>query len=299
MKVRILYFLVLVIFFVNCFPLINTSNKKLSSGSYNNYYRLSAIADSLHFIKQYQKSFETMDTVFSKLKPLNIEEFAEYNTYLKNKHILEKDIHINEVESLVRNYGVSLEVFKSDSILKLIYNKKNIKEARFLELYTEYEKSLNLDLRKKLIEALVEDQETFRKGSEEDLRKVYLKNEKMIIELFENNIYPNSSVIGPRFYLDNLINFEALLSHTSESVRKNYFLPKIKKFIKEGKCYNVNTYMMLIDQMTIGKDNEEQKYGTFSIHQLNKKKYAEYNRNRRKLDIGTTSIQYDVWYQKR
>ena len=69
-------------------------------------------------------------------------------------------------------------------------------------------------------------------------------NHARLIEIFEIYGYPDERMIGHRS-VDGIYDtsIEAMLLHTKDSIRLNYFIPKLRNFVKEGKC----------DPMTLGR----------------------------------------------
>ncbi|WP_064967620.1 hypothetical protein [Tenacibaculum ovolyticum] len=267
--------------------------------NYNYYYKNITKADSLYAIKDYRKAFNLFQKTFDIYTPLNTFRFREYNRYIISKHLIGKDISKKEFYPLIYKYGLTKWDIKKDSVLNLIYKRIKVDSLTYNFLQKKYVNSINMDLRNKIISQVDDDQyyRTYYDASDKEskIQKTDSISEKLLLNLFEKKIFPNKSIVGPLFYKGTIVNIEILLLHTSDSIRKNYFLPKIKKFVNEGKC-NPYIYAMMIDQMEIYNDRK-QIYGTYRGNALEKNKFAFYNSNRKKLDIGLPSIEFDFFWQ--
>lgn len=113
--------------------------------------------------------------------------------------------------------------------------------------------------------------------------------EKFLLDLFSRNIFPNEHIIGNHSVDENpAISIDVLLLHTRDSIRLNYFIPRINSFVEEGKCLP-SLYCKMIDQYQL-YNHKEQIYGTFNIYELDSKKY---NSVRKKF--GLPNIEYEKW----
>ena len=273
-----------------------TNNKTKINKSYANYYKIVSIADSLFYLKEYKKSKNILDTLFKDLESINTFRFREYCNYVISKHHIGETIEEKEFLNLITKYGYTKDQIKKDTILNLYYTKFT-DDKKYKNLRTQYNASISMDLRNEIHEMLKQDQyyrtvyfedDAFSKG-----RKVDSTNHKRLKELFDKNIYPSQKLIGGLFYNDKDADVETILLHTNDKDRFEYFLPKLKEFIKQGKT-NPYIYGMLIDQYHLYND-KEQLYGTYNVDRLDKKKFAFYNKNRKKLKIGFPSVEFDVW----
>ncbi|WP_340066903.1 hypothetical protein [Ascidiimonas aurantiaca] len=152
-------------------------------------------------------------------------------------------------------------------------------------------------LREKILKLKYLDQEVRRNTSEEIRIKlidsVNLEVEKFLIDIFSRNIFPNEHIIGNHTIDKNpAVNIDVLLLHTRDSIRLNYFIPRINSFVEEGKCLP-SIYCEMIDQYQIYND-KEQIYGTYNFNELNAK---EYNSIRKKA--GLPSLEYLQWKYKK
>lgn len=273
---------------------------KAQTKSYARYYKNIVIADSLFAVKKYTAAYNLFNKTFKEFEPLNTFRFREYTRYIISKDLAGETVTKEELETLLSKYGGGSSMYvHKDPTFKKLFEKYNIDKDQIDSLSSSYKKTLKIDLRNQLFKAIEEDQyyRTYYEGPDKD--KLWKKsdsiNEKLLVDLFEKNIFPNEKVIGPKFYEGSAVDIELLLLHTEDSIRMNYFLPKIKKFVLEGKC-NPYIYAMMIDQYHLYND-KEQLYGTYNTEELSPEKYTYYNENRRKLEIGLPSIQFDIfWY---
>ena len=75
------------------------------------------------------------------------------------------------------------------------------------------------------------------KLEEQEKRNViFERNTTRLVEIFEEIGDPGNNIIGP-FNVDfTNLDMGILLMHTPDSIRINYFIPKLKQFVKEGSC---------------------------------------------------------------
>ena len=105
-------------------------------------------ADSLYLTKEYNKSFTILDSLFKKYKPLNLEKYKEYETYISCAFLLEKKINYKDsILKSIQNYGSNPRYFKYDSILNLAYLHSKISKKESLESNKIYLSKLNFSLR--------------------------------------------------------------------------------------------------------------------------------------------------------
>lgn len=299
-------------FVILCFTLISLSCKSIDEhnvevryGDYSNYYRLISKADSLFFEERYEKAYKLFKNVFSKVEPIRSYRFNEYYVYLISKHYANKVVEKSEIEKLISKFGVKKGTFLRNEIMQK-YFESYIDDNHYDCLITIYEKSIAFDLRKSIASMLAKDQyyrteyefdcnvneaEKFKK-----IKEIDAVNESRLIAFFDKGIYPDAKTVGNLYYDEDVPNIEILLLHTKDSIRLNYFLPKLKQFIKQGKA-NPYVYGMLVDQYELYNDRE-QKYGTYNISKISPEQAKRYNKNRKKLNIGFPSVEFDFWSYK-
>lgn len=271
-----------------------TRNKDLN---YKHYFLGITEADSLLFIGKPKEAYIIYDRLFKKYDSQNGFTTAEYFKYLNSKTLSKIKITKKDLELCFSKHGIQKEVILSDSILKKYYDNYKLKDS-YQILRKSYLAKMNLKLRAQIIKMTERDQ--FYRVQEYNLtkmRKVDAENEQILKEFFKKDIYPDELIAGNYFDGDEFDGILTLLLHTGDSIRKSFFLPKIKKFIEQGKC-PPHTYAFLVDQMYLYAD-KDQIYGSYSGESLKKEDFAKYNKNRKELDIGLPSIQYDVWKNNR
>ncbi len=117
-----------------------------------------------------------------------------------------------------------------------------------------------------------------------------VKNQELLINLFDKDIYPNNRVIGNYSIDKKNTSIVVPLLHTNDSMRINYYLPKIKEFIKKGKCPPF-IYAVMLDQFHLYNGNK-QFYGSYNIARILVEDYPKYNRRRAK--IGLPSLEFET-----
>jgi len=286
----------LLFFILFSFSCKQTKNYKYSVDYYLDIYK----ADSLFEIKKYNESYNILKKLFKKNKPINLPPYYEYINYVKSGFLAKKfnseELKKN-VKKLIRTYGYDSISFKNDSILNLAF--KNSKINNYKEYRAEYLSSLDFNLRYKLHELIELDQKYRINYFENDRfikrKKIDDNNELFLKYLFGRNIYPNEHILGNHTVDGTRVpRTNILLLHTSDSIRLNYFLPKIKIFIREGKC-TPSIYGNMMDQLYL-YNNKEQIYGTYDVIKIKKEDYVKFNKMRK--IIGLPSIEYELWKRK-
>jgi hypothetical protein len=274
----------------------NTKSKYLSNGYYEKVYK----ADSCFIQNNYVEAFNILDKLFTDFSPVNLPIYEEYKTYVKLCHHMgHKDKYKIGLTTLVRSYGISWNQIEYDDILSKISRSMSFSKVEYETLHYEFNKRVNNELRTKILQMKERDQRYRRSRDDFDMHlslqdSIDESNTIQLIEIFEKYGFPTASLVGVNnFEKRENLNIRALLLHTKDSIRLNYFLPKIKEFIEEGTC-NPIIYGVLIDQMLIYQ-NKEQIYGTFS-NRVIKISLEKVNQNRKA--IGLPNYGYEVWRRK-
>lgn len=287
--------ILLIILFLGCSTTKNITRNKVLN--YKHYFLGITKADSLLFIGKPKEAYLIYDKLFKKYDSQNGFTTVEYFKYLKSKAQSKIKITKRDLELCFSKHGIKKEAVLSDSLLKMYYERYKLKNS-YKNLQKSYLANIDLKLRTQIIKMTERDQ--FYRVQEYNLakmRKVDAENEQILKEFFKKDIYPDELIAGNYFDGDEFNGILPLLLHTGDSIRKSFFLPKVKKFIKQGKC-PPHTYAFLVDQMYLYAD-QDQIYGSYSGPSLKKEDFAKYNKNRKELDIGLPSIQYDVWKNNR
>src|SRR5690606_8706767 len=134
-------------------------------------------------------------------------------------------------------------VFKSDQGKKIV--------ASYETDRAEYLSHLDLELRSEIQEMIRQDQMSVEEQEKRNI--IFETNTSRLIEIFEEKGYPGDDLIGP-FNVDfSHSDITILLLHTSDSIRINYFIPKLKEYVKEGAC-DPETLGVVIDNLHLYND---------------------------------------------
>ena len=226
----------------------------------------------LCFLKgDYQNAKEYFDKAFLIHSPINYKELEEFEAYVKidffTKNVCKKTF--KNVELLIKKYGYELVFFTSDSI----YFQSKYKDLwelisnKYTKMRGIYLSRVNISLRDEIAKRQELDQK-FRKNGRQFLsansnaqREIDSINTERIKNIFETYGYPGYKLIGS-YNIDNrIVDIEGILLHTEDSIRLNYFIPALRRFILKGECYP-EIYANLIDQYHL-YGGKNQIYGTF------------------------------------
>lgn len=270
-----------------------SSLKQKSTKSYIHYYASITKADSLYRVNEYQKSYTILNALSQSYEMRNTPTINEYHTYLKSAFLTNKKINNTVFSKVITKFGLAKSDLEYDSVLKKVYDYANISDKKYEEYRKKYQNKIDFELRNKILSLKTLDQEVRKKSNKTDaeIQNQDKKSEKLLIELFDKGIYPNQEIVGNHTLDKKHASISILLLHTKDSMRLHYFLPKIKQFIKEGKCYP-KIYANMVDQYHLYNDLD-QVYGTFSIFDINKEDYFKFNSKR--SEIGVSSIEYSLW----
>jgi hypothetical protein len=270
--------------------------------NYIPYYLKVYEADSLFIVKNYQRSFEILDSLFKKFEPINMEVYKEYETYLMASYFTkQKQKEINKIlkNSFIK-YGSTVSIFEDDSLLLDLLKKSKYSKKDLLAFNNGYNKKLNKDLRS-LIENIVAADQNCRLNKPidvDELSKVREENNEKIKFVYEKYGYPSSRKIGYEELNQKSINLSAVLLHCDVDFLENYLLEKMKFYLIKGEVLPYN-YSGVYDKYLISFYGEKQLYGTF----LNSKNELVSLINESKLDsirksVGLGNINYQKWRLK-
>jgi hypothetical protein len=289
-----------IIIIVLCFFTFSCKSTYTRIGSkeanYIPYYLKVYEADSLYIVKDYKRSYKILDSLFKKFEPVNTHIYYEVINYMKLKVILNKRISRRETENWILNYGVTLSRLENDSILNLYYSKDEKLKKDYPKLREKFISSIHLDLREEIVKMIEQDQFYRKKDYQENIDKqeeIDAKNAKRYIEIFNQYGYPSARVIGDYSIDKRMISEDAILLHTNDEERINYFLPKILEFIKKGEARPM-IYANMYDQFYL-YNGEKQYYGSYT----NKVDIPITEINRRRKTIGLPNYGYEKWRFKK
>lgn len=119
---------------------------------------------------------------------------------------------------------------------------------------------------------------------------IFERNTTRLVEIFEEIGYPGNNIIGP-FNVDfKNSDITILLMHTPDSIRINYFIPKLEKYVKEGSC-DPKTLGVVIDNLHLFND-ELQIIGTYENREKNMiSDKDQVNQNRLEIRLPTLEMQ--------
>ncbi len=291
-----------ILFIVFIFFLISTSlssqnfeQNYISSGYYKKIYE----ADSLFLEKNYKDSFKILDKVFSKFEPVQLQNYQEYTTFVKLAFILgKKKKFINGVKELVKKYGYTEEQLLKDDILSNIFD---MTEIDLKILREEFLSNSSIALKDLILEMKNNDQ--INRGSfgiyqnnkkkQDSLDK---KNALTLMSIFESKGYPNFTKLGLNPMVASIeYDITSILLHINDSLRDNYFLPKIYSFVKQGKC-DPQVYAGMYDKLQINS-GKKQKYYTFlkSSNKIEIKNFGIEALDNERESIGLSRYHYTLW----
>lgn len=258
MKMKLLPFLLLII---GC----QTDNK--SSCNYiTDYYQTIYKADYEFQKESYEKAFELYQEAFNSCEAINTLSYNEIDRFAETSAILNKYSITYEYVKKQIQIGKELNSFQNNPHLeKFLSSKYGIK------LLSEYENlrkmfldNADFELRDELVKMRIADQ-MYRGGSgeanwtkQDSIDKLH---ELRLIEIFESIGYPTEKMVGQRT-MDYPVDVGLLLLHTKDSIRMNYFVPKVNEFIINGTA-PPRVLGTMIDQYHLYND-KPQIYGTYS-----------------------------------
>lgn len=228
------------------------------------YYQTIYLGDIEFETKNYQKAFDHYQTAFNSCKPINTYSYNEVLKFAETCERLEKRKQALKYLELAFSNGVSINTIQENkAFTNLLSSKDGVKlTENYNGIRREYMASVNLELRSELQQMMALDRRyRSNKPNWEKQDSIDEINTIRLIEIFEEYGYPNEKVIGHNSIDKKLVTIDPMLLHTKDSIRINYFVPKLFEFIKKGTC-SPNTLAMIVDQYYIF-NNEPQIYGTF------------------------------------
>ncbi|MRT15358.1 hypothetical protein F3C99_00115 [Vitellibacter sp. q18] len=216
-------------------------NKKSECNYITDYYQTIYIADYEFETKNYPKAFDLYQIAFNSCEPITtigyneIENFAETTAILKKYEmtyeLLKKSI-LGGSELIRFKNNSNFEGFFSSHYGAQLMNEYDSLNKQFMD-------NVDLKLREEIMFMCFADQGVRNQVPEIDWEKVDSVDklhEKRLIELFENKGFPNVEMIGSIMLDHAQVDVGILLLHTDDSIRLNYFVPKVKEFVRKGKA---------------------------------------------------------------
>ncbi|WP_394751076.1 hypothetical protein [Spongiimicrobium salis] len=215
--------------------------------------------------KNYEKAFELYQDAFTCCEAKNTTNYNEIGKFTENAAILEKfDITYEYAKKQIL-HGVTLNWFETNEnfneFLSSDFGQKFVSE--YQKLRKEFENNADFKLRDELVAMRAEDQMHRGGNGEADWAKqdsIDNAHETRLIEIFETMGYPTDKVVGPHTR-DYPVDIGLFMLHTKDSIRMNYFVPKIKEFVIHGTA-SPRILGTMIDQYYLYND-QPQIYGTY------------------------------------
>ncbi|SDB56180.1 hypothetical protein SAMN03097699_2151 [Flavobacteriaceae bacterium MAR_2010_188] len=231
-----------------------------------NYYQLIYQADIEYHLKNFDKAFNLYQQAFISCEPINVPTINELGNFAEVCAILGKnDLAIQFIKKQLER-GFDIKWLLQDPNYDKLFSSEEGKEflAEYDYLRETALSNLNLDLRKDIQDMTADDQKYRGNNYQENIDKqdaIDEKNTQRIIEIFDQFGYPTEFLIGGYGIDDSPANILGILLHTSDSIRINYFVPKLKKFVRNGECPPM-VLGNIIDQYHL-YNGEPQIYGTY------------------------------------
>lgn len=217
-------------FFFSC-----SKSNKTECNYITDYYPNTAKAELEFYQGNYQEALEHYQKALRTCEAVRIGMHYDTDKLAKiYAELGEDNLALDYVVKTIEKGG-SLRGFQSDPIFEKLFESERGKKvvSNYDQMREQFISSINLDLREK-IQKMREIDQSLNGTKLED--SIYRVNDKKLFEIFEIYGYPNEQVIG-NFLIDRVpTNPEIILLHSRDSVRINYFFPKLKKYVKDGTC---------------------------------------------------------------
>lgn len=260
------YILILVIITLSCCAKEQGSQCNYITDYYQKIYK----ADIQYRTENYEKAFELYEEAFNCCEPIETSTYNEIGNFAETCAILGK--HNLAIDFIKKNIKKGYEIKwlqqdkKFDEVFATEVGRKLVSD--YDTLRAEALSNLNLSLREEIRNMRIEDQK-YRNASNSLYKDNADKQEAIddyntirIIEIFNEFGYPNENVIGSFSVDRSPVGISTMLLHTADSIRMNYFVPKLTEFVKNGTC-SPNTLGGIIDQYYL-YNGEPQIYGTYT-----------------------------------
>lgn len=259
-----------------------SEKRKIECNYITDYYQTIYEADYEFETKNYQKAFDLYRTAFQFCEPITTLGYNEIAKFAETTAILKKyDLSYEFLKKSILQ-GSQLISFKNNSNFEGFFSSQF--GAQIINEYDSLNKqfidNVDLELREEIMFMCFADQGVRSQVNDIDWKKVDSVDklhEKRLIELFENQGFPNEDMIGPNSIDHGHIDIGVLLLHTDDSIRMNYFVPKVREFVQKGKA---SPYYLgaMIDQYYY-YHKEPQIYGTIrGVNMIDDIKNVDNNR---------------------
>jgi len=157
------------------------------------------------------------------------------------------------IKFLVEKAGEPKEYLSADSNeISLVYKRSGFDDFLYDHYRKIYLSNINFDLRKR-ITTLNELDQKYRRGprTEEITKKRIAQdkiNAKNLIDFFNTHGYPSSQLIGNTTIDNKHIFLTAVIRHASDSLKTNFFLPKMLESIQNDGFCPPDFYRSILEQ---------------------------------------------------
>ena len=216
--------------------ILSCSSSKNSDCNYiTDYYPNTSKGELEYLSGNYKEAFKYYKRAFENCEPLNFSQNYDIQNFaIICTRLGKNDLALDYIEKSIEK-GITIKTFQKNPVFKKIFDsergenlKKNYSDKR-----AKYLSNLNLELRSK-IQKMRELDIKFNSTKYED--SIYNLNDSLLVQIFEKYGYPNEQLIG-NFGIDQQpVSPEIILIHSRDSIRINYFIPQIMKFVKNGNC---------------------------------------------------------------
>ncbi|MDC6388061.1 tetratricopeptide repeat protein [Maribacter sp. PR1] len=224
------------------------------------YFPHTTKAEIEFYSGNYETSFQDFQKAFLSCQSLAIGNHNDIGLFAKVCAELGKeDLALDFIEKRIA-VGGTIGEFQNENIFDNLLNSKRGKKivSDYEQKRAKFISSLNLDLRSEIQNMIRLDQQLNSTKLQDSMFQV---NDKRLVQIIDEYGYPNEQIIGP-YNLDQINSDPTiLLLHTDDSIRINYFIPRIKKFIEKGKCspYTLGT---VLDNLELF-NGKPQTHGTY------------------------------------
>lgn len=257
-------------------------NKKSECNYITDYYQTIYKADYEFEAKNYQRAFDLYQTAFNSCEPITTLGYNEMEKFAETTAILKKyELTFEFLKKSILS-GSELIGFKNNSNFEGFFSSQY--GAQLINEYDSLNKQfmdrIDLELRRDIMFMCFADQGVRNQVPDIDWKKVDSidkLHEKKLMNLFENQGFPNEEMIGSNSIDHGHFDIGILLLHTDDSIRMNYFVPKVREFVKKGKA---SPYYLeaMIDQYYY-YHKEPQIYGTIrGVNMIDDLKKVDSNR---------------------
>ena len=290
---RFLLFIFTITTFYSCKSTLN--NKKKTEINYIPYYLKVYEADSLFLTNNFEKSFKVLDSLFRKIKPLNIQNYNEFSNYIASAAMIKKTDSIDfYIKKGISEFG-SIDFFHPNKkeIKAKIQESSKISKVELNQLYKNYNSTkIDRNLEKIILKMYIEDQAARNPIIDTVKMEFYRKkHKKTISKIIKKYGYQNYS--KTKFMRDSLgfpIDFTVLFLHQDVEFKKKH-LPLLYKNLKKGTLFP-NEFGAIVDKIYMKE--KKSYYGVIPSYPLLYPKKIDSVRN----NIGLPKYGYEKWVDK-